>query len=579
MQEAERAREWLEAGLAEAQAIGDELLRGQHLAAWQHRISALEPARAAQAAVALPEAADRAELLQDVIRDRVRLGLSVPEAEIAALLRCTDGFPASARVQVLNLLSETALTLAQHDREGARAIAGQLLPEAQNLPSPADEVAAIPGPHPPPPSAGQSRALGCALVGETLMVLDDPRGRACLEEAAALARDLNARDAILGFVAGAFADADPEYALQLAAEVEEPAERLAHQARLLARLDDTEQREARALALAQEALEPGSALAGAEQPRDPQVLARIAQEVAPVSTTAARVLLDAAREDAAGSPAQLRALQWTGIAGLLAVFDREASEALFRHSVEAAAEEPEAVKRATTWVVIANEMANPFPQEAAAVFARAVREAGELEATWELAHFLELVFQAERSEFLDIGGVRPLLDRIQQRVRDDDLRIPGLFGLPDVARCMVQLDGGAAETLLREWFAAARETGDTDGLAQAAMALQQFDPDGSTERLRVAREFFERRVDCTAMADFARLAAPIAPELVLESLDRIVHEGDRTEALISAGVHLLGRDPAAARSHIASLGSAEERSIGYLTGVDHLLGTGDRPRP
>ena len=53
-----------------------------------------------------------------------------------------------------------------------------------------------------------SRALGLALLGEALAVLEDPRGRRC-STAAALSETLPARDHVLAFVAQSHAARDP----------------------------------------------------------------------------------------------------------------------------------------------------------------------------------------------------------------------------------------------------------------------------------------------------------------------------------------------------------------------------------
>jgi hypothetical protein len=202
-----------------------------------------------------------------------------------------------------------------------------------------------------------------------------------------------------------------------------------------------------------------------------------------------------------------------------------------------------------------------------------------LEAMWELAHVMDVVFRPDRSEHLDIRAARPLLERMVEMMSDDDPRIPGVMGLAEVARSMLQVDRERALELFRRWFEAGAGAGDSDSMTQAAVTLAAVDPEAGQAALRQAHDFLIRRVDCPSMGDYCRRAAPYAPELVLSMAPHIPDRRERSDALSEAAISLYKTDAARALGLVQALERPVDRSSALLRLVDGLLDTTDRPEP
>jgi hypothetical protein len=550
----------LDAGLAAARNIGHPVMRARHLAAWARRASAVEAERAV---ALLPELGDEpaegAELLVTVIQDRLRRGETEVEPYFSQAVELAARAPADAALRSLNTLSEAAMELGEADAGRGRALLHRLAPAVRALTVPETETQ-------------HHRALGCALIGEALLGLDDPEGEALLAEAERLSNGLPARDPLLGFIIGAIADREPERAVRMAATMEDVDTRLDTRLPLVGKLAAGDLR--RAL-LAD--VEKDAALI--EHMRGPEVLVRVAHALSDAEPERARALFERALDGAAGSGAQLRALQYTGVAAAVAALDREWSARIFAEAAAAAREEPEQVRRVTALAVIADEMAEAYPREAGGIFAEAMEEARGLEAIWEYAHVLELVLRPDRSPYLDVALVRPLLDAALARLSDDDPRIPGVFGLPDVARYLLQVDPPAAEPVIRRWLAAAEAAEDPDGITEAALALVRSDEAAGRAALAQVRDTLLHRLDCPAMGMFSRHVAPLDPRLVIELAGRIPDRRERAEATMSAAAALYSQAPEEALALAGALEQPADRSMALLRIFDAAMGTGDRPLP
>jgi hypothetical protein len=272
-------------------------------------------------------------------------------------------------------------------------------------------------------------------------------------------------------------------------------------------------------------------------------------------------------------------LQWAGVASAVADLDRDWAGRLFHEAVEAVHEDPEPVRRVTAVILIANEMAASHPQEATALFEGALRDALELTALWELAHAAEMVFRTDRSPYLDLQPATALVERLLARLDEDEFRLPGMFGLPEAARLMSQLDPERGADVTRRWLESARAAGDTDGMTGAAVALHALDPTTGTAALEEVATALERRIDCPAMGEFSRQAAALAPELVLRVAAKIPDRRERAEASSAAALHLYEQNPERSLALIASLEQSSGRSMALLALADRLLGTADRPLP
>lgn len=549
----------IEEGLREARAIGHPIARGRHRAAWLLRLSAVDPERAAElAAEALESPDDRARLLITVLEDRLRRGDTDLEPHFSRAVQAMEGAEPESRLHLLNELSEAAIELSGREPETARALLRRLLETVRAREA---ELAGTP-----------SLALAWALLGEALFLLDDPEGAPLLAEAERLAAELPIRDAVLAFIAGAVAERDPQRAAALADRLEDTATRSELRAQIAGKCADPELRARLLDAAAADALR-------LEPIRVPEALARVAQAAAQAGDAErARELFLRAARSAEGSAPQVRGLQWAGVATAMARLDPDAAREWFRRAVQAVEEEA-GERRVSALILIAEEMATTYPEEAAAVFRRAMEEATSLEAMWELAHVVDLVFREDRPPPFDLTVVRPVLEKALGRLCDDDPRIPGVFGLPEAARAMLRVDRERGAEVLRRWFAAAERAGDTQQMAAAAVLLSRADPAGGRSALERTRDELLRRIDCPAMGEFSRTAAPVAPHLVLELAPHIPDRRERADAITAAALALYRDDPNAALAHIRSLERPMDRSSALLALVDRLLGTGDRPLP
>ncbi|MFN3651555.1 MAG: hypothetical protein ACK47B_18420 [Armatimonadota bacterium] len=546
-------------GLRSARGVGHPVARARHVAAWAHRISAQEPERAA---ALLPEcgedAIERAQLLISVMRDRLRRGDSELEPQLGDLLALAREMELDDRLRVHNLLSEAAIEAADEHSEPARQVLHRLLPELETLTVPGD--------------LQQPRALAAALLGEALLMLEDEAGLALLDESERLTRELPHADPVLLFLAGAYADRDPARAADLVSGLQDPSQRLEARLQLAEKAGEGELREQLFQAAEEDA-------AWVEHYRGPEALVRVGQALTELSPERSREFFRRAVESAERNGPQLRSLQLTGIAGAVAGLDREWSREIFAQSEAAAGEEPELVRRLTALAVCADAMADPFPREASELFDRVLAQAEELDALWEHAHFLDVVLRDDRSPYLDVSGVKALLERVIARLTDEDPRIPGVFGLPDAARLMLQVDPEGSGPVLRRWLEAAEAADDPDGMTGASLTLRRIDEAAGDAALERTLRKVEERVDCLSMGQFAGAIAGTAPRLALQLSPRIQDRRTRAEATALAATHLYPADPDAALEAIRALERPVDRSLALLRVVDTLLGTSDRPTP
>jgi hypothetical protein len=459
----------IDEGLAHARSISHPVMRPRHLACWAFRVSRVDAERATALTEELtaddPEIA--AELLLTVTGDRLHRGEPDLEPHFSRTAQLAREAAPDLRLRILNELSEYAIELGNHDPERARDLLRGLAPEAREL--------TIPGADPQQP-----RALACALVGEALLNLGDPTGTDLLEEAERLSKSLPARDPLVVFLADAWAGTQPERARRLLATAEDPASRLQARLQLASKTADAAAREA--LLTEAEADVPL-----VQQDRGPEALVRIAQAVAEADSARARPYFEAALAAAAEGEPQVRVLHWTGVAAAVAGLDREWSGTLFQEAVAGARQEPDRLKRVTLLCVIANEMAASHPRDAEAVFTEAMEDGLQLEAMWEFAHVMDVVFHPQRSPYLDLAPARMLLEQVLSRITDEDPRIPGVLGLPEVSQWMVQIDRDRAFEVLNRWLTAAERSGDGDGMTTAALALYGADPERGTAALNKVR--------------------------------------------------------------------------------------------
>jgi len=548
-------------GVAAAGAIGNPVARARHLGAWAYRCAAVAP-DLVPSLTAEMDPADRADLLVLLVSDRLKAGEAV-EPHFTAALAGAEALPPDLALRVVNGLSECAIEVAEGDRAAGIALLERLLPALDGLAPPPDS--------PPGEGAGAAHTLGCALLGEALWMLEDPRGRDLLAAAERGAAALPAPEPVYAFLISALGPRDPTAALRLLPRLEDGPARLDAALVLFRALPPGEDRD-RVYGIAVEVARQIAHWRG------PEHLVALAEAVWAVDATRGRELFDEALEEARRHPPQMRALQITGVAGAVAPADRDWAERLFAEAVEAAGAEDEPVKRAATLTLIANEMAEPFPREAPAVLERALREAESLTAVWELAHLTDVVFRPDRSPFLDPGAARPLLERMLTLISDDDPRIPGVLAVADVARAMREIAPERAAELYRRWLAAAEAAGDPDGMTAAALALHEIDPTAGHEALGRVKDHLIRRKDCPAMGDFSRRAAPVAPEFVAELAPHIPDRRERADALAEAACGFHRADPERALALLRDLPAAD-RSLALLRIVDRELDLRDRPLP
>jgi hypothetical protein len=584
---ASRAQELLEAGFRAVAALEGDATRQAHLSAWLQRLSALDPDAAEARVTEIAEEPAQAHLLLTIITDRLRGGSATLEPALSRMMALLRGADAESRMRMVNALSEAALEVSDRDPVAAADLAKRLVPEALSIPGASDSEPPACGCYHGQPEPGQARALALALAGETLTILRNPEGPPILEQAWREAQGLSSREALTMFVVGALSESgDPQgisRAQELLQTVEDLASRLEATAKLAAKVSDPALRMALCGEVVAGAL--GESFRGLlrDNPRGPEFLTRLGQALLTLSPPHGMALLTAAWEEAADATPQFRALQWAGIAATTAGCaegeQRERAADLFRQAIASLDEEPEAVKRVATRVVIANEMAGPFPSEAASLFERSMEDAQELEALWELAHVVELTFQADRSPYLEASAARPLLNAMLDRLQGEEFRMPGMIGLPDVARYMLQIDQEAALPLFRRWVESSAEAGDSDSLTQAAVVLDSIDPELSAVALREARKAVALRVDCMAMGQFARAIAPIAPRLALEVAPHIQDRRESADAASQAAVQLFRTEPAAALAVIEEIEQPLSRSYALLQIADTALGTSSRGLP
>lgn len=551
-------------GLTHAAALGNPIARARHLGAWALRVSKLDPGAAAALLPQIPaDPLDRASLLVTVIGDRLRRGETDVTADVSAVLELARQCHPEAQLRVLNDLSERAVELAERDRPAALAMLETLIPAAKSVSLPEYD---------PHGTGMQPRVLACALLGEALLALEDPRGRALVEDAAKESEGLPARDAVAGFAATALLRLDPEPALALLDGMEDPGARLDSRLSALASVPEGVMRE--------------RVLAGATEDarliahwRGPESLVRLADAVSSFEPERARALFEEALAQVAGSGSQVRSLHQAGVASAVAGFDRDWALRLYSDSEESALLEDEPVRRVTSLAVIADEMSEPFPREAAAVFARAMEEAAGLEAMWEYAHLFDIILRADRSPFLDVSAALPLLEHALGRLSDEDPRVPGVFGIPEVARHLLQVDRTKGIEALQRWFRSAESGGDTDGMIQSAAGIYHSDPEAGRTALTRVRDYLLDRVDCPSMGDFSTAVAGLVPDLVLELAPHIPDRRLRGEAFAAAAIALYPSEPERAVGLIRGLERPGDRSIALMTIVDPLLDTSDRQRP
>ena len=534
-------------------------MRARHEAAWLFRLSAVDPeAAAARDAELAEDPFQRAQLLLTATSDRLHQGATELEPQFSRTIELAAGLEPDSRLRILNALSEISIELADREREPAIQLLGKLIPEVRR----GGEA----------PEQQQYRVLGCALVGEALLVLDDPRGLELLTQAEAESAELAGSEPVRLFLASAFSRCDPERALSLVKTVSDPGARLEACLQLLGQIQDPGVRD--------ELLE--IVMPDARQVahwRGPEALVMLGQAVAGFDLERARPVFLEALEGAQGNPPQVRALQRTGVATVLAGVDREWAGELFREALATAAEEEERVKRVTTRALIANEMAEAFPREAAEVLAQVVDESLGLEAMWEYAHLMDVLFRPDRSPYLDLSGARPLLERLLTFISDEDPRIPGVLGLPEIARAMLDIAPERGLELFWRWYRAAEQAGDSDGMSQAALALHRADAAAGREALRQAHDLLIERVDCPSMGEYCRRTAPLEPDLVLSMAPHIPDRRERRDAYEEAAVGTFERDPTGGLERVRTIDDAASRSLALLRIADRLLGTSDRPEP
>ncbi len=549
-----------EEGLREATSITHPVMRERHCVAWLYRLSTVDPRSAGQRIDAATEdVGARLDLLATVCRDLIRQSETDLEPFFSRALEIARAQSPDDQLRVLNELSELAVTLYEKDAEAGRLAASRLVPETEALVT-RDE------------GEGRTAALALALVGEALVVMGEARGSAFLAEAERLCRELESRDPLLVFLANTLGVQDPAHAVALASEIQDPVMRLEVRMQVAGNLPDAVQR--------------GAVFDGAEEDalfiahmQGPEAIVRLAHAAIGTEPERARRLFQKALEAGESSGTQMQALHWTGVASAVAELDREWAGRIFHDAIAAASQDEEGARRIATYVLIANELAASHPREAADLFAQAMREGEALEALWEYAHILDLVFRTDRSPYLDISAAKPLIERVLSRLSDDDPRIPGVLGLPEASRWMEQLDAGAGAVVLQRWLSVAEASDDTEGMTQAALALHRCDPVQGKAALRRVCDLLLRRIDCPSMGDFSRAAAGVAPEIVMELAPHIPDRRERGSALAEAARGLFSVEPRRALALIRELERPVDRSSALLSLVDEQLGTGDRYQP
>jgi hypothetical protein len=587
------------AGCTEAGAVEDPELRAAHREAWLLRTAALDPAAAA--AMLREDYFDASTVAHAATLAAVRqVAQGAPDASSwwQAALEAIPPVPEDdLQLELLNQLCEAAMTAADQDPASGRDL---LRPLAGVIP----QLGGGEG------GSAATQALAWALLGEALAGAGDPEGAAMLEHAAALGRGLPAQDHVLTFVAQSLAPTRLARAADLAAEIETPALRFdarlgllqraqaeapALAAELLAVLEvDTEQlddfRRIHALArLGTVGAEGGRRTAddGRQTTDDgpqtadgmaapPSAVHRLPSAVNPEK---ARQLYERALDLIPSDQPQLQALQIAGLAASASTWDPAWAKERYDQALAAARAEPERVRRIVAQIAVAYQMAQADPAAAQPLLEAALREAPALEATWELAHVLEVLLDPRGRPEMDLQGALPLMEAALARVTDDDPRVPGVFGLPDAARAFIQVDPARAVAVCRRWYAAAEAAGDAEGMTEAALGIHHADPEAGQSALRETALCLAERGDGFAMSQFARAAAPAAPALAAAVARLIPESRERSRALAAAAAATWEHDPVAAGELLQLLPSPDERSAAMLTLFDRVAGTTNLPRP
>ncbi len=567
------------AGLTAADEILDQELKARHRLAWLLRLSHVAPAAAREHADQWPDTEQRRRLREAILTESARAEDGALNPEFDLLLAEAASLPPGERLHLLNSLCEAAIQVGTRDEARARALIGRLLPGVRSL---KPESGSESETHADP----QVYALGCALFGEALAALNDPAAGELLDAAEAAGETLMDPDPLRAFLVGTFVEHDAERAVGLAGRIYESGTRLDLRLQLLRKVTDPGLREALLTGAERDA-------ATIEHMRGAESLVRVGQALAALCESAggetdpatrldparARDFFERAIEHGRACSGQMRALQWTGVAGALATVDAEWSSRVFSDALDAAHAEPELERRVVSLVVIAMEMAAGFPRRAAEIFAAAMQAAEGLSAMWEMTQVLELIFEGEASPFLDLSPARPLVERVLDRVADEDVHVPGVFNALDAARILASLDREAGATALATCFDRAAAAKDSEAMTGAALQLHRFDPERGLAAIRRCADLLLERVDCPAMGAYARDVAHLDPEAVLLVAAAIPDRREQADAVTAAACALSPTEPARAVQLILSLERPQDRSAGLMALFDQLPGVPAHVRP
>lgn len=565
MSEPEQVRPLVDAGFFETAAVGHPVLRARHEAAWLLRLSLVDTG-AALNRIGTASLAEHEELdaLRQIVLDALSAGRTEAARALAQSLATLDQLDPRSQLELINDFSE-AIGSAPLDAGARVELLRSLAPAARRTP---------PAPHEAAPSA----ALALSLVAEALFVAGDPDALALADEALASASGSPGLVAVFRFLINPIALVDPGRARAMAEAVDDPMERADSLAAILPLLPEGQRGEV-AGELRRIVLERAP-----EAPPEsrPGFLIRYAMALAPGDRPVDDALLARALEEAAQLDPQQQALQIAGCAAAAGSTDPASAVELLQKAVAAARLDHDPLRRSTTLAVLAAEMAGPAPREAASLLKEVAEAAGEFDSVWELAHLLDVALQAARSPYLDAAPLRPVVERLLERIAEGEPRIPGVVGLPEVAQMMEAVDEARAAELYERWLTTAELAADPDGATSAAVALARLGRPNAADALARARDLQLARIDCPALGDFCRRAAGFAPELALEVAARIPDRREQAEALglACAGLIRRGSLPKAEPPPvIQSLESPVMRSQALMALVDELLGAVDRARP
>lgn len=552
----------MERGWEEAGEVPDAESRAAHQEAWLLRAAAIDPDRAAtwlQAAAGEPGL--RARVLVSLATRRVSEGEAHTTADWESALAALQTVPeVGLRLELFNELCEAAIHRASEDPERSLGFIRTLVPLLDELVGEEEELAT-------------SRALGLALLGESLAVLEDPEGAQLLERAAVLSEELPARDHVLAFVAQSQAARDPRRARELAATIFDPGARFETRLTLVQRLDAADPERPMV------AEEARGDIQEFEEARRSEGYARLAAALGSDGMEQARPLYQEALDALRGNPPQLRALQMAGIAASAGARDPEWGARLFEEAVRVARSEPERVRRVVALIAVAYQRGHGEPEAAQALIDEALQEGLSLDATWEIAHALEILFDPRGRPELDLTGAQPLLEAALERVGDDELRLPGLLGLPEIARHMLQVNPRRARDLFERWLTNATADEEPEGMLHAALSLYTADREAGRRALAGVASELARRADTFALGQFCWTAGEAAREAASRIALALPPSRERTRALGAVAAAAWVYNPAEAEEYVALLPDAQERSVARLRIVDRLLGTDDLPRP